>query len=474
MRRVLTGVAYGGVGLSVALMALVGACRFPSAVPAMDGDGVFPRLTWPYASDLWATGLLWAAMISGFAGLAAGLAAPVRPRGLVAGGLLAVGVLVAAPPMGTTDTMDYVVYGRMAALGHDPHVMTPREFRATGDRVGALAPRPWQDTPSVYGPLATGTEWAAAVLSRGSATATVLWLKVWNALAFLAAALALDRLAGPDRARRSRVHLLWTLNPLLLWALIGGAHVDGLAAGLAVLGLAVAGPAARVSPARSAAAGLLLGAAGAVKAPYLLLGAVAAWSLRRSPRTLVALGTGAATLLAVAYTVAGGAGIVALARRSRSPSWNTPWQLLVPVFGRLPVWLPWLSLVLAAVVTALLLRKRPPGPAWLGPALAVCTAWVVTTPVYYPWYEALVLPLLALAPATRLDWVQLGRALVATIGCLPGLAVRFGGTWLRTGPLPYVVPGALSVLLVVLLCGPVVLRRRSAPECRAAASSPGA
>ncbi|MGI5224967.1 polyprenol phosphomannose-dependent alpha 1,6 mannosyltransferase MptB [Actinoallomurus sp. CA-142502] len=474
MRRVLVGVTYGGIALSVALMALVGACRFPSAVPAMDGDGVFPRLTWPYTSDVWATALLWAAMISGFSGVVAGLAAGrggPRPRGLVAGGLLAVGVLVAAPPMGTTDTMDYAVYGRMAVLGHDPHVMTPREFRATGDRVGALAPEPWQDTPSVYGPLATGTEWAAATLSGGSATATVFWLKVWNALAFLAAALALARLAGPGS--RARVHLLWTLNPLLLWALIGGAHVDGLAAGLAVTGLAVAGPSVCRSLWRSGTAGVLLGAAGAVKAPYLLLGAVAVWSLRRSPRALVALGVGAATVLAASYAIAGGAGIVALAHRGRSPSWNTPWQLLVPVLGRLPSWLPLAAVVLAAVVAARLLRDRTRGPVWLGPALAVCTAWVVTTPVYYPWYEALVLPLVALAPASRLDWVQLTRALVATVGCLPGLAVRFGGTWLRTGPLPYVVPGALLLLLMVLLLlRPAALRRRSGPECRAAASSP--
>ncbi|MGH3377615.1 MAG: polyprenol phosphomannose-dependent alpha 1,6 mannosyltransferase MptB, partial [Actinoallomurus sp.] len=279
MRRTLPYAALTGIAVSLALMVLVGLCRFPAAVPPMGGDGVFPRLTWPYASDLWATGLLWTAMIIGFAGLAAGLVAVRdgwRPRGLVGGGLIAVAVLVAAPPMGTTDTMDYVVYGRMAVLGYDPQVMTPREFRATGDQVGALAPEPWQDTPSVYGPLATGTEWAAAALPGGSAVSAVFWLKMWNALAFLAAALALVRLTGPDRARRARVHLLWTLNPLLLWALIGGAHVDGLAAGLAVAGLATAGPAMW----RSGAAGMLIGGAAAVKAPYLLIGAALAWSLR--------------------------------------------------------------------------------------------------------------------------------------------------------------------------------------------------
>jgi hypothetical protein len=457
MRRTLSFAAFGGFGLSLALMALVGLCRFPAAVPVTGGAGVFPRLSWP-APDLWVTGLLWTAMIAGFAGLAAGLAAVRvgwRPRGLAVLGLLAVVVLVAAPPMGTSDTMDYVVYGRMAVLGYDPHVMTPREFRATGDRVGALAPSPWQDMPSVYGPLATGTEWAAASMPHGSAVSTVFWLKVWNALAFLAAALALLRLAGGDRARRARVHLLWTLNPLMLWALIGGAHVDGLAAGLAVTGLAAAGPALW----RSGVAGTLLGAAAAVKAPYAILGVALAWSVRRSPRALAALGAGAAAVLAVSYSATGWAGIQALVRRTRTPSWNTPWQLLVPLAGRLPAWLPLVALLVAAVVAALLLRRRTDGPAWLGPALAIGTAWVVTTTVYYPWYEALVLPMVALAPASRLDWVQLLRGLVATIGCLPGLAVRFGNAWLRTGPLPYVVPGALLVLLVLLVVVAAVNRR---------------
>jgi hypothetical protein len=213
---------------------------------------------------------------------------------------------------------------------------------------------------------------------------------------------------------------------------------------------------------------MLLGAAAAVKAPYLLLGAALAWSVRRSPYALAALGAGAAVVLAVAYAPAGDSGLAALARRARSASWNTPWQLLVPLAGRLPAWLPWASLVVATMVAALLLRFRTPGPAWLGPALAITTAWVVTTPVYYPWYEALVLPLVALAPASRLDGVQLTRTLVATIGCLPGLAVRFGDAWLRTRPLPYVVPGALLVLLLIL----AVLSWRSGPASQAAASSP--
>jgi hypothetical protein len=461
-RWVLASAALTGITVSLTLMTLVGLCRWPAAVPRMEHDGTFPRVAWTSVTDLEVTALLWAAMIAGTAGLAAGLAAVrhgwrPRRRQLLAGGALAIAVLVAAPPMGTTDSMDYAVYGRMAVLGYNPHVMTPREFRATGDPVGAVAPQQWENVPSVYGPLATAAQWAASAMAGGSASWTVFWLKVWNALAFLAAALALNRMAGRDPARRTRVHLLWTLNPLMLWALIGGAHVDGLAAGLAVAGLAVVGPTAR----RSGAAGILLGAAAAVKAPYVLVGVGMAWVVRRSPRALTALAAGAVTVLVAGYATVGREAIAAVARRTQSPSWNTPWQLLVPFTGALPPWLSWASLGLAIAVAVLLLRASPGGPGWLRPTLAICLAWVVTTPVYYPWYEALVFPLVALSPATRLDWVQLARALVATIGSLPGIPIRLGDAWLRSavthGPVPYIVPSAL-LGLVLMLVGTVLFQ----------------
>jgi hypothetical protein len=159
-----------------------------------------------------------------------------------------------------------------------------------------------------------------------------------------------------------------------------------------------------------------------------------------------------------------------MVRRGRMPSWNTPWQLLVPVLGgQPPGWLlSWGVLVTAAAVTLVLLRGLPAGPVWLRPSLAIGLAWVLTTPVYYPWYEALVFPLIALAPASRLDWLQLGRALVATGGCLPGVVFRLGNSWLRSavteGPLSYVIPGTLLVLAVALVGGAALRVRTASPE----------
>ena len=36
--------------------------------------------------------------------------------------LTAVAVLVVLPPVGSTDALDYAVYGHIAALGHSPYV----------------------------------------------------------------------------------------------------------------------------------------------------------------------------------------------------------------------------------------------------------------------------------------------------------------------------------------------------------------
>src|SRR5262249_29797290 len=161
-------------GASVALMFLVGVWRSPAAVPRLDGPGLLPSISWSPASDLGVTVILWIATLTGTAGVALGLIAVRRGwrprlRRLGARGVLAVAALAIAPPMGSTDSMDYAAYGRMVVVGLNPHVTTPGEFRATGDPVGLLAPLEWDNLPSVYGPLATAGQWAAAELGRGSA-----------------------------------------------------------------------------------------------------------------------------------------------------------------------------------------------------------------------------------------------------------------------------------------------------------------
>jgi hypothetical protein len=61
---------------------------------------------------------------------------------LLTGVGVAVAVLAELPPAGSTDTLRYATYGRMAALGHNPYLMTPAQMLHTGDPVAKLAPGP--------------------------------------------------------------------------------------------------------------------------------------------------------------------------------------------------------------------------------------------------------------------------------------------------------------------------------------------
>jgi len=428
-----------GLGVSVALIIVVAAAGPSAAVPAFPAAYPWP----PYfahagLSPALASALTWAAVLVGGAGLAFGLLAArrgwrPRPRHLIIASIVAVAALTALPPVGSTDMLDYAAYGRIAALGHSPYQMTPVQLKRSGDPVGAVAPVPWQKAPSAYGPLATLTERAAAQLSGASAARTLLWLKVWNGLAYLAIAAALDRLLRSDATRRVRAHLLWTVNPLMLLGVMAGGHVDGLAAGAGVIGVLAF---RRGNARRALVAGLLVGAAVAVKAPFALFGAGLAWATVRSPRSLTtlttqtslaALAAGAAAVLVPSYLLAGPGAISAIERRSTGGvDLYEPWQLL----SRPLAWphpsgrVDEIALAAAVLLAGLLLWRLPAGPPGLPavrPALALSLAWLVCSPQQRPWFDAMIFPLLAVMPATRLDWITLVRAAAAATAELPGV-----------------------------------------------------
>jgi hypothetical protein len=422
--------AVAAIGVSVALMVLVGLAGPSAAVP-----GVRPAPGWPpyfghlAPSPAEVSLLTWLMVLTGGVGLAAALVAVgrgwrPRPRYLIAGSVVAVAALTLVPPVGSTDLLDYAVYGRIAALGHSPYVMTPAQLRQSGDAVGAIAPVPWEHDPSVYGPLATVTEKAASKLAGDSAARTLFWLKVGSALAYLALVAGLDRVLRRDPARRVRAHLLWSVNPLMLLAVMAGGHVDGLAAAAGVTGLLVLD---RPGVRRGLLAGLLVGAAVAIKAPFALFAAGLAWAAWRSPRVLAALGLGAAAVLVPSYLLAGHRALIAVtARGDAGVDLYEPWQLLYRA-------LSWhnpsqrvdeLAVAAALVLAALLLRRLPDGPPGLPavrPSLALSLAWLVTSPQQRPWFDAMIFPLLAVMPATRLDWIALARAGLASLAELPGV-----------------------------------------------------
>jgi hypothetical protein len=431
----------GLASLALLTAAAAGPSAVAARIPAAPG--------WPpyhldlNLPDVAATALAWAAVLLGGAGVLAGLVAVQRgwrprPWWLLTGAAAVAGALLVTSPVGSNDLLYYAVYGRIAGLGHSPYLLTPAGLRAAGDPVAMALPPGWLHVPSVYGPLATLTEKAAALLAGPSMAKTVFWLKVWDSLAFGAVAVALDRALRHDAAARARAHLLWTANPLMLLACVAGGHVDVLAAACGLAGLLAIRrlDGHRWPVARWMLAGALVAAATAVKAPFALYGvalAWAAWRVRGRPAVkaaaVTAVAAGAVAVLVPCYLLAGWAAVTDLVHKAAGP------VLLSGPWSQLASSLQLLAMAASVLLAVILLRGLPGGPAGLPavrPALALSVAWLAAAPQQRPWFDAMFLPLLALMPATRLDWLLLARGVAAEFGELPGavIAARLTPGWL--------------------------------------------
>jgi hypothetical protein len=273
--RVLTWLAVTGIGGSIMIMIAASVVRSSWMYPPVVMSALGPPwdLQTARVSAGVATVALWVATILGGVGVAAGLAAVPRGarfslRALLITAALAVVALTVLLPAGSTDAFDYASYGRIVALGHSPYVMTPDQLSLVQNTFTESVPITWQHYVSVYGPLATVEQFLAAKFGGISAAHIVFWLKLWNSIAFGIVAFVIDRLVRHDPARRLRAHLLWTVNPLLLWDLVAAGHVDLLAAAAGMLGLVALGEhsaASRPPMLRVLAAGALIGVAADIK-----------------------------------------------------------------------------------------------------------------------------------------------------------------------------------------------------------------
>jgi hypothetical protein len=442
LTRLLAWLAAAAIACSVLIMIAISAAGPNVSVPAMHrAPGGPPWWHVHHLTATFVTGSLWLAMALGCAGIIAGLLAVARGarppvRAVLAFAFLAVAVITVLPPAGSTDTISYAVDGRIAAIGHSPYVMTPVQLAQSGDPVGEQIPfreipSTWTTTVSLYGPVATATEWAAAELGGSSLARITFWLKLEAALAFGLVSLALDRMLRADPAQRLRAHLLWSANPLLLWEIVASGHIDGLAALFGLLGVAAlrvrpadADRAGQIGLGGAALAGLLIGVATGIKVEYALFGLAVAWACRRSVRPLAAAAAGFAVAVLPAYLAAGTVAIKVLVTRSPGITWDTMYQLFWrPVLGytqfsvtSVPPHLELVAYLLFAAVAVLALLRLPdrvPGRPAVTPALALSLAWLFVTAYQRPWYDAMALALLALYTASWLDWVVLIRLLAA-------------------------------------------------------------
>lgn len=89
------------------------------------------------------------------------------------------------------------------------------------------------------------------------------------------------------------------------------------------------------------------------------------------------------------------------------------------------------------------------------PALALGLAWLFVWPFQRPWYDVMIVCLLALCPASAFDWVVMARLLAGTIVFILASDPDLGPHWLNvlfTGNSSYLAP-AVRLAAVVALVG---------------------
>ncbi len=173
--------------------------------------------------------------------------------------MLAVAAFAVAPVLLSHDVYSYLDYARLGVVhGLDPYVHPPSS--APADPVFAKVA--WTEATSAYGPLFTLATYPLAWLPVGLAIAA---LKAVAALSVLGLAAVAARLAAWRGADPLRAAAFVALNPLVLVHIAGGAHNDGLAMLLAMIGVAA------LLSAREASTGAALVAAAATKASTLFI-----------------------------------------------------------------------------------------------------------------------------------------------------------------------------------------------------------
>ena len=415
--------------LSVLGIALVGLLGTSAAVPPLPGSSHWP----PYALSLHpADGLVFA--IQGVATLA-GAAATWRmlsalrngwapdPRRMLAVGLLVAGAFVLLPPVASADIKSYIAYGQEDVLGVNPYTHGPQSAGVPQDPITQSVESPWQRTPSIYGPVFTKISSGIADVANGDAHLAVTLTRILLVAGFAVTAVVLHVIAG-DAARRRRAAVLWTVNPLLLYTLVAGAHLDALVAATTVCTMALL----RRLP---LLAGAVVGLAATLKLTGLVVLPGALWATRRRRRSAAAVVVGG-LVFAVPWFAATSGAFTQLRHASRFATPAAPWRavssLIQPALGystsRSLVGL--LAGLVGLTLVALMLRRGlPEAPdTTLGRAAGVTSTfalgWVLSASYILPWYDALAWAPLALVGASFLDRVLLVHTAVLIFAFLPG------------------------------------------------------
>jgi len=446
-----------GIGMIVGSTAGIAGVSFlgPSAVTLSLGPRYGSLLPPWYIPSTWGIALNdWAAVTITYLCIAVGAVGMwILLRALAAGWRpvpkkllwLGIGLQVAislVTPMTSADVMMYAAYGRLQVLGRDPYEITVGEiFRTQYDAVLRWTERPWQDTPSVYGPIVSATQTLANWLGGTSMHDIVFWLQMLCVIPVLIIGILAYRLAAGNPVLQSRVAIFTLVNPAMLWAVTAQAHNEALAVMFAFAAIA----AMRRWP---WLAGLLIGIAGGAKVNMVLFGIAILWGYRREPRKLAVIAGTAAVPLLICYGLWQPAALLSAARNTtyvNAGAWAGP------VFGLLTRWMSWnvakiiinaIGIVMWVVIAGMLFRlldTRPlpgiadhvlhpmkdPTSVAVRTAVVLYASWLVTTPNSFSWYDLMAWTPLAVAAASRLDGLMLWRTTWLSAAFVTGRAIPY-------------------------------------------------
>lgn len=404
-------------------------------------DGIVEPNEWVVSA------MIWLAIVIGALGLWIGLRALAdgwkpRVRRLFALGTALSLATITVPPLTSADVLMYAAYGRLQAIGRDPYEITPAEvFRGQFDPVLEYTERPWQDTPSVYGPITSWTQLLANRWGGENMHDIVFWLQLFAVVPFILTCAGVVRLAAGDPRRQARATLLSIANPVLIWAVVAGAHNEALSVMFAVAGLLMM----RKSP---FAAGIGIGLGGCAKLSIGIWGLAMLWAYRRQPRQALLLCVGAAIPMGLAYVVWEPSAFFQVLRNG---SYVSVGSWANPVFRFLDLFLPSITAkiivgafaYLGLVVIAWMLSRvvpwtpapglepnadptRDPLTVALRTALVLSVAWLVTSMYTLSWYDLIAWVPLAVLAANKLDRILLLRIAPLSLAYVPGRALDVG------------------------------------------------
>ncbi|HYP44467.1 MAG TPA: polyprenol phosphomannose-dependent alpha 1,6 mannosyltransferase MptB [Propionibacteriaceae bacterium] len=393
------------------------------------------------------SGLIWVAILVGALGLGIALRALAdgwlpRVRRVFALGTALSLVTITVPPMTSADVLMYAAYGRLQALGRNPYDITPAEvIRGQFDPVMRWVEFPWTDTPSVYGPITSWTQLMANRLGGENMHDIVFWLQVSAVVPFVLACAGVVTMAAGDPGRQARAAVLTIANPMLIWAVLAGAHNEALSVMFAVGGVMML----RRSP---FAAGLGIGLAGCAKLSIGIWGLAMLWSYRREPKKAALLCLGTAIPMGLAYGLWAPTAFVQVLRNGSYVSvgsWANPVFRFLDLFvtgvtAKIVVGIvAYAGLIAIAWMLSRVVGWTPaPGlpegaDARLDPltvtlrtALVLSVAWLITSMYTLAWYDLIAWMPLALVAASKLDRIMLLRITPLSLAYVPGRAIDYG------------------------------------------------